>query len=68
MNPFVKEIYCFLKDLPKVKNCRIYGSLSSGKQDEFSDMDVEIDVSGIDNGVFLTRLPELFGEKSVYGH
>ena len=63
MKEFVKEIFEFLNDLPEVKACKIVGSLSAGYNDEFSDLDLMIDVSGIDNGVFLTKLPQLFEEK-----
>lgn len=63
MKEFVKEIFEFLNDLPEVKSCKIVGSLSAGNNDEFSDLDLGIDVSGIDNGVFLTKLPKLFEEK-----
>lgn len=63
MKEFVKEIFEFLNDLPEVKSCKIVGSLSAGNNDEFSDLDLVIDVSGIDNGVFLTKLPKLFEEK-----
>lgn len=63
MKEFVKEIFEFLNDLPEVKSCKIVGSLSAGNNDEFSDLDLVIDVSGIDNGVFLTKLPQLFEEK-----
>lgn len=63
MKEFVKEIFEFLNDLPEVKSCKIVGSLSAGYNDEFSDLDLMIDVSGIDNGVFLTKLPKLFEEK-----
>lgn len=51
-----------LRSLPEVKGCRLYGSISRGSQDRYSDIDVEIDVSGVDNGVYLTRLPILLSE------
>ena len=63
MKEFMKEIFEFLNDLPEVKSCKIVGSLSAGNNDEFSDLDLVLDVSGIDNGVFLTKLPSLFEEK-----
>ena len=53
MIEFAKDIFEFLSDLPEVKSCKIVGSLSNGNNDEFSDLDLVIDVSGIDNGVFL---------------
>ena len=63
MKDFAKEIFAFLNNLPEVKECKIYGSVSTGNTDEFSDLDIMVDVSGIDNGVFLTKLPNLFEEK-----
>lgn len=63
MKEFAKDIFEFLNDLPEVKSCKIVGSLSNGNNDEFSDLDLVIDVSGIDNGVFLTKLPKRFEEK-----
>ena len=45
--------------LPEVKACQLYGSLSTGTWDVYSDIDVEANVSGTDNSVFLTRLPDL---------
>lgn len=53
MIEFAKDIFEFLNDLPEVKSCKIVGSLNNGNSDEFSDLDLVIDVSGIDNGVFL---------------
>lgn len=63
MKEFTKDIFEFLNGLPEVKSCKIVGSLSNGNNDEFSDLDLVIDVSGIDNGVFLTKLPKRFEEK-----
>ena len=63
MKEFAKDIFEFLNDIPEVKSCKVVGSLSAGNNDEFSDLDLVIDVSGIDNGVFLTKLPQLFEEK-----
>jgi len=48
----------FLAEQPEVKGCRLYGSLSTGTWDQYSDIDIEIDVSGTDNSLFLTHLPE----------
>lgn len=53
----------FLLTVPEIKSCRIIGSMSREKIDEYSDLDIEIDVSGIDNGRFLLKLPLLFAEK-----
>lgn len=60
---FAKEVCTFLESLPEVNSCRIYGSLSSASYDEYSDIDIEIDVSGIDNGVFATKLPQILSSK-----
>lgn len=57
------EIIEFLKRMPEIQSCKIEGSLSSENVDEFSDIDIQIDVSGVDNGIFLTKLPQLFANK-----
>jgi len=53
------EIMRFLDTLPQVKSCDLYGSLSGGKADKYSDIDIKVDVSGIDSGAFMKTLPEL---------
>lgn len=58
-----EEITGILQELPAVKGCRIYGSLSSDRQDELSDIDIEVDVSGCDNGQFMIELPQLLKSK-----
>ncbi len=45
--------------LPMVKSCEIYGSISKGLEDDLSDIDIEVDVSGYDNGKFMLELPTL---------
>ena len=57
-----KNICEYFKEFPEVKNCKLYGSLNNGNYDEYSDIDVEIDVSGIDNGKFLKRVPIFLSE------
>lgn len=47
-----------LCELPMVKECRLYGSLVNGTADDFSDIDIEVDVSGYDNGRFLLEVAE----------
>jgi len=47
------EIISILKEIPTVKGCVLYGSLSTNTYDEFSDIDIEVDVSGSDNGQFM---------------
>lgn len=48
-----------LAQIPGVHACSIYGSLLDGREDHLSDIDIEIDVSGMDNGEFALRLPEI---------
>ncbi len=57
------EIICLLDKLPGVKKCTIYGSIAKGTYDELSDIDIEIDVSGYDNGKFMLELPHLLKDK-----
>jgi len=52
-----------LRELPEVKNCALYGSLDAGTDDALSDIDIEIDVSGCDNGEFMLALPKLLCNK-----
>ena len=51
------ELCDYLKQFPAIRSCRIYGSLHSNTHDNYSDIDIEIDVSGHDNSLFLTRIP-----------
>ena len=54
-----KSICVQFEKIPEVNFCKIYGSLSRGDYDEYSDIDIEVDVSGYDNGRFLKRVPEI---------
>ena len=58
-----EEIIEAIRDIPEVNRCTVYGSLTNGKSDELSDIDIEIDVSGIDNGQFMLRLVDLLKDK-----
>ena len=64
MNHFevAKNICEHFEKLPDVKKCRIYGSLNNGNYDEFSDIGIEIDVSGSNNGEFLKCVPGILNE------
>ncbi len=57
------ELRDFLKTLPQVRRCTLYGSLSRGDYDLYSDIDIEADVSGTDNSDFVTQLPALFSKR-----
>ncbi len=57
------EIITVLNDIPVVKGCTIYGSLSTNTHDTLSDIDIEIDVSGHDNGQFMMDLNGLLKDK-----
>ena len=52
-----------MMELPMVNSCAVYGSLTTGKADHMSDIDLEVDVSGCDNGQFMLELPELLKDK-----
>ena len=61
------EIITFLNEISVVRKCEIYGSLAANTYDELSDIDIEIDVSGYDNGQFMLELVELLkGKCSIY--
>ena len=57
------EIISILKEIPEVKGCVLYGSLSTDTDDELSDIDIEVDVSGSDNGQFMLGLTEMLKDK-----
>ena len=52
-----------LSTMSEVNQCAIYGSLSTDTCDELSDIDINIDVSGSDNGQFMLRLVEMLQKK-----
>jgi hypothetical protein len=53
----------YLNTIEEIKSCKIYGSIAEDNFDKYSDIDIEIDVSGYDNSIFLTRIPEIINEK-----
>jgi predicted nucleotidyltransferase len=55
-----------IKTLPMVKGCELYGSLTSGSYDDFSDIDILVDVSGYNNGIFMLEVPDLLRETPIY--
>lgn len=57
------EIIDILNAISVVKKCTIYGSLRTNTYDELSDIDIEIDVSGYDNGQFMLELTDLLKDK-----
>lgn len=57
------QMMAMLNEMPEVKGCKLYGSISNGTHDEMSDIDIEIDVSGCDNGQFMLELVRRLGEK-----
>lgn len=57
------EVICYLNTLPQVKGCTLYGSLANGNADKYSDIDICVDVSGCDNGIFMLSLPKLLSKR-----
>jgi len=57
------ELMAIINEIPTVKECKLYGSLSTNTHDELSDIDIEIDVSGYDNGLFMLELTELLKDQ-----
>lgn len=53
----------YLSGLPGVRSCRLAGSVAAGTFDAYSDIDLELDVSGLDNGVFALELPALLNRR-----
>lgn len=58
-----EKVMTILKGLPQVNDCKLYGSLANDTYDELSDIDIEIDVSGYDNGQFMMKLKNLLSSK-----
>lgn len=58
-----EQIMAILNEMPEVKGCALYGSLANGTSDELSDIDINVDVSGCDNGRFMLTLAERIGRK-----
>lgn len=63
LNDKADEIIAVLNKIPVVQKCTIYGSLATNTHDELSDIDIEIDVSGYDNGQFMLELVETLRNK-----
>lgn len=57
------EIISYLKEFTFTKSCNLHGSLKSGDFDIYSDIDVQLDVSGFDNGKILLMLPYLINKR-----
>ena len=57
------ELTAYLTTHPSVRSLTLYGSLAEGCDDEYSDIDMALDVSGTDNGVFLLALPGILAQK-----
>lgn len=48
-----------INSFPIVNSCKLYGSLANNVEDELSDIDIKVDVSGYDNGKFMLEVPHL---------
>ena len=46
----------------EVKNYQIYGSIATKTYDQYSDIDLEIDVSGTDNSLFIQKIPTILAK------
>lgn len=57
-----ETLRAFFLTLPEVKNAALQGSLQRNSHDEYSDIDIELDVSGSDNGAFFLRIPMLLNQ------
>ena len=60
---YANEIMEYISTYKEVRSCTLYGSLANNNFDEYSDIDIEIDVSGYDNSLFVTRLSEIMAIK-----
>jgi len=53
------QLIPILKSHDKVKDVYLKGSIANGQMDEYSNIDIVVDVSGYDNGKFAQKLPEI---------
>lgn len=44
IDELVKDVCSYLKTFPQVKDCCLYDSISKNDYDNYSDIDIEIDV------------------------
>jgi len=58
-----EQVISFLQRQPAVCSVTVIGSLKNGTADALSDIDLEVDVSGSDNGVFALELPALLSTR-----
>jgi len=58
-----KEICVYLRSIKEIKECKIYGSIVENNIDKYSDIDIEIDVSGYDNSIFIKRITDIIDIK-----
>ena len=58
-----EQIIKIVNSLPNVKGCTVYGSITNGTYDELSDIDLQVDVSGVDNGQFMLNLVDMLQGK-----
>ena len=67
MNFYLREMAnnCMdlVNSLPMVKSCELYGSIANNTDDELSDIDIKVDVSGYDNGKFMLEVSHLIKDK-----
>ena len=63
----VKMIGLF-NTFPEIKSTKLHGSMTTANFDKFSDIDFQIDVSGIDNGNFMLKLPEILSKNMPIGY
>ncbi|MBN2443326.1 MAG: nucleotidyltransferase domain-containing protein [Spirochaetales bacterium] len=63
----LQKLSMYFNNLTQVKSCTIHGSLATGQYDEYSDIDLRLDVSGTDNGKFMLALPELLSSDFCIG-
>jgi hypothetical protein len=60
---YANEIKRYISSIKEVRQCKLYGSLTTEHFDQYSDIDIEVDVSEYDNSMFLTKLPETMSIK-----
>lgn len=57
------EMMKYLCTIDGVKSAKLCGSVANDSFDKYSDIDIEIDVSGSDNSVFMTKIIDIMNKE-----
>lgn len=60
---FANEIKDYLLSVKEISHCTVCGSIANQNYDKYSDIDIEIDVSGYNNSEFIKQVPAILSKK-----